>query len=116
MASRLEKIVAVIIGLLVVGYISINFIVKLPLFLIGENIALAILYSTSIYLTLKKWRWYPLYLLSLSGVNLGRVSRSVITPQGTPAKLALQHIPLLAYIALVFILAIILAYREYKEK
>ena len=97
--------------ILAAGYIGINFVAQLPLFLIGENILYAVSYSVLAYMLLRGRRVEPLYLL-LTGFNAGRVSRSVITPYGRPGPLAMQHIPLLVLILVAAVLALIASHRR----
>ncbi len=101
----------VFIALLVVGYIGINFLTKLPAFLMAQNITYAVLYALGLLL-LKK-RWGPLYLTVLAGFNAGRVSRSLISPRGEIGYLALEHIPLFTAIIIVLLLALMEAKKRY---
>lgn len=91
-------------SILIAGYILINIAVDLPLFLFLQNITYAALYAITI-LTLYR-RGDPAPLAALSLFNLGRVSRSIIGPDGSIGRLALEHIPLFTLIALVSILSI----------
>jgi len=105
----LEALDWVTLGLVVVlvaGYIGINFEADLPRFLIAENIGLAILYLVWVAAVLGGARWAYPYLLFISSFNAGRVSRSVVTPEGKPAELAREHIPLLALVLAVALLAL----------
>jgi hypothetical protein len=95
--------------ILILGYIAINFVVDLPRFLIGENLILAVAYIFILYLILtgNNRIGQPL-LLFVSAFNAGRVSRSVITPEGEAGELAIEHIPLLVLILLISIIALYL--------
>ena len=97
------KILRYLLALLVIGYIGINFIAKLPLFLIGENITYATIYAIFlIYMEKKGYEKQTLSLLAtILGFNIGRVSRSIISPTGRIEHLALQHIPLIGYLIIV---------------
>ena len=102
------KTLRYLLTLLVIGYIVINFIAKLPLFLIGENIAYATIYAVFlIYMEKKGYEKQTLSLLAtILGFNVGRVSRSIISPKGQIEYLALQHIPLIGYLIIVLAAAI----------
>lgn len=99
----IDAILTVLVAFLILGYIGINFIARLPGFLIAENISLAIAYAVTLLLHLKG-RGY-IYTASLAWFNAGRVSRSIVEATGELAPLAYQHIPLLALILLIAILA-----------
>ena len=105
-ACTLVKLEAGIIALLIIGYIAINITADLPRFLIAENIALAIAYTATLALILKGSRAAQPTALLVSAFNAGRVSRSIITPEGQIADLAKEHTPLLATILLVSIIAL----------
>ena len=105
--NLLDASLAALMALLVAGYVAINFVAELPKFLVGENIALAVFYLAALILHLKGYRpVYPLIVL-IAGFNAGRVSRSVVTPEGEPGRLALQHTPLLALVLIVALLALV---------
>lgn len=101
--NMFDALLAILIILLVVGYIGINFIAELERFLIAENIALAILYAISLWLHLEGQGY--IYTASLAWFNAGRVSRSIIEPTGEFGELAKEHVPLLALIVLVALMA-----------
>ncbi len=102
----------VLLAILIVGYIVINFTADLPRFLVGENLLLAgayILLAVLVYT--RGGAWY--YALSaIASFNAGRVSRSIVTPEGELAELAKEHVPLLSLILLVAVLAFYLGLVE----
>ncbi|MGQ4892228.1 MAG: hypothetical protein ACP6IP_07035 [Candidatus Njordarchaeia archaeon] len=102
--------------LLIVGYIGINFIAPLPPFLIGENITYAILYAFFlVYMERKGYENKTFALLAtLLGFNVGRVSRSIVSPRGEIEYLALEHIPLISYLLLVLVVVIYQLMRQEK--
>ena len=110
-AGPLDYVLAVLLALLVAGYVGINFAVDLPGFLVAENIALAVGYALALYLHVARSRGY-VYAASLAWFNAGRVSRSVVTPEGQLAELALQHLPLLALVAATGLAAALKAVEE----
>lgn len=104
--DRLVQAELALTGLLVLGYIGINLVAELPRFLIGENLALAASYLVVAWLVARgSCAGQPLMLL-LASFNAGRVSRSIVTPRGETGELALQHIPLLALILAVALIAL----------
>ena len=102
----------VLLAILIVGYIVINFTADLPRFLVGENLLLAgayILLAVLVYT--RGGAWY--YALSaIASFNAGRVSRSIVTPEGELAELAKEHVPLLLLILIVSVLAFYLGLVE----
>ncbi len=95
-----------LMGLLVVAYIGINFVADLPAFLIIENLFYAATYATGL---LFAGRPHVLDAVALiAAFNAGRVSRSVITPEG---KLFNDQPPVVAshaaLAALVFLVAVL---------
>ncbi len=109
--DALRKALLALTLILIIGYIGINFVAPLPAFLVGENLFYAASYAILAYMLWKGRRVEPLYVL-LAGFNAGRVSRSVVTPYGTPGRLAVQHIPLLALILAAAFLAVAAASRR----
>jgi len=101
-----------LLAILIVGYIVINFTADLPRFLVGENLLLAgayILLAVLVYT--RGGAWY--YALSaIASFNAGRVSRSIVTPEGELAELAKEHVPLLLLILIVSVLAFYLGLVE----
>ncbi len=94
--------------ILIAGYVGINFSADLPRFLVGENLLLAALYSAILLLIYRGSDWGQPLLLLVSAFNAGRVSRSIISPQGEIQELAKEHIPLLTLILLVSIISLYL--------
>jgi len=108
----LGRIEVALIALLIAAYIGINLGPDLPRFLIAENLTLAAAYTAVLYLILAGSQWGQPLTILLSAFNAGRVSRSIIGPRGEIGELALQHIPLLALILAVSIIALILTVRR----
>ncbi len=80
--------------LLAAGHAGIVFIVKLNLFLLVENVVLALLYTASILGVVKGFKWGYSLAAIVALFSAGRVSRSIITAAGSLGPLAIQHIPL----------------------
>ena len=112
-----DKLFLILIIMLIIGYISVNFLVKLPTFLILENISYAIAYSAIFLFELKHQGEgkHMIFLLTLLGFNIGRVSRSIISPSGLVGTLAFEHIPLLIFLFIVLVTALVKAYKTYEE-
>jgi len=97
---------------LVAAYLGIN-LVGLPLFLVVENLALAAAYAALALALARRWGRAPLIvLLFLLTFNAGRVSRSVWSPVTGWGPLALEHVPLLAYLLLLSILTAVALARQ----
>jgi len=109
----IAKLQMLLIALLIIGYISINFIADLPKFLIGENLTYTVLYSIALIALYKQYDWAQIYTILVAGFNAGRVSRSIISPRGEVEELAKEHIPLFL---LVLLIALISLYIEIKNK
>ncbi|MCE4603376.1 MAG: hypothetical protein F7B20_00205 [Aeropyrum sp.] len=75
---------------------------QLPLFIILENTAYSLLLA--IPAAVYKRPISPAFLLLASAFMAGRVSRSVVTPTGELAALAIAHAPLLASLMLIALL------------
>ncbi len=103
--------IRLLLVLLVAGYVGVNFMANLPVFLIAENLLYAFLYAVSLYLIHLNKRYSYTLASIVAAFNAGRVSRSVITPTGELAPLALSHLPLLLVIALVMVLSALRAAR-----
>lgn len=114
--DTLERILNILLVLLVLGYIGINFIAPLPPFLIGENITYAVLYGLILYLSYKNGykNTHLLALTTILGFNIGRVSRSIISPRGEIEYLALEHIPLISFLILVLVFTLVTFYNRLK--
>ncbi len=105
-------ILKILLLILIAGYIGINFFADLPLFLVGENLIFAALYSLGL-LNLNK-KPVIISLIVLSAFNAGRVSRSVIEPSGELAPIAMGHLPLLILILAVMLLLVrVLVKKQY---
>ncbi len=77
----------------------------LPLFIMVENLVYAAVLGAAALLYDRGWQVRAAAAL-VAAFSAGRVSRSVVTPVGTLGELALQHLPLLAWlIALSIVLA-----------
>ncbi len=94
----------VLAGLTALAYIGVNFVAPLPKFLIAENIVYAILYIAGLILLDRMPVESRILLAGLAGFNAGRLSRSIISPEGELMPLSRDHIPL--FILLLAILAI----------
>jgi len=95
----MRKVITVLIGLLLLMYVSITLFVPVPLFVKVQNVIYTILYPPLTYLYLK--RGWKVPLLSLVFFNAGRVSRSVIDAHGHLHPRAWEHLPLLILILLI---------------
>ena len=96
--------------LLIVGYLAINLVADLPKFLIIQNLVYAIAYSLLLYLTwTSSHNYYYYFAFSfLAAFNAGRVSRSIIGPDGTIMDLAVEHVPLFTWVLAVGLLSLYL--------
>ncbi|MCE4628228.1 MAG: hypothetical protein F7C34_03665 [Desulfurococcales archaeon] len=112
MRVGLVHVEAALIALLIIAYLAINLVADLPRFLIGENLALALAYAASLTLILRGYSAGQPLTLFVSAFNAGRVSRSIVSPRGEVQELALQHVPLLALILLVSIIALVVLARR----
>ncbi len=112
--ETLKKALNILLALLVLGYIGINFVASLPAFLIGENITYAVLYGLILFLSYRNGykNTYLLALTTILGINIGRVSRSIISPRGEVEYLALEHIPLISFLVLVLVTTLVIFYRR----
>ena len=109
----ITKALQIILLLLAIGYLAINFITPLPMFLMGENILYAILYTLAFYqIAIKENKRWLIYLTSISAFNMGRVSRTLIEPTGEIPKLSLAHVPLFSVILIVFVLSLLLSLKN----
>ena len=107
----LTNLVKTLLLLLVAGYLGINFFQRLPPFLVLENIVYSLLYLTCLTILVKKGRVGGVITLAIVSFNAGRVSRSIITPTGELARLALAHVPLLTLLLVLVLLVTILSIR-----
>lgn len=94
MAAR-AAILRILVALAIVAYVGVNFIAPLPRFLIAENLVYAMLYLVGLAALKSRPVESRLLLAGLAGFNAGRVSRSIIGPEGELMPLARDHIPLL---------------------
>lgn len=101
-----DKLLRALVALLALSYLGINLAAPLPRFLVAENIVLAAAYTAALIGLLKGMRKSSAYLVLLAGFNAGRVSRSIVSPTGELGGLAAEHVPLLALILLVALLAL----------
>ena len=108
MQVSLVNVEVALIIVLIAAYIAINVFADLPRFLVAENIALALAYAASLVLILRGNSAGQPLTLFVSAFNAGRVSRSIVSPRGEIQELAVQHIPLLALILLVSIIALVI--------
>ena len=96
--------------LLAAGYIAVDAMLPLPRFLFYENIVYAVVYALLGFLYARGRRVEPIYAL-VAGFNAGRVSRTVVTPEGAAGALAVQHVPLLALLLVAGVLAVLSSYQ-----
>lgn len=101
-----DKLLRALVALLIIAYLGINLVAPLSRFLVVENLVLAATYTGALIGLLKKMRKASVYLVLLAGFNAGRVSRSIVSPTGELGRLAAEHVPLLALILLVALLAL----------
>jgi hypothetical protein len=99
---------------LIIGYIVINFFADLSGFLIAENISLAIIYIILLVMIVEKGGVWFFATSTIASFNAGRVSRSVITPEGEAGELAKEHVPLLSLILLIVVLSFYLGLIYYQ--
>jgi hypothetical protein len=92
--------------LAIIGFVTINFIAELPGFLVAENLTYAVLFTLS--LVFSDGKGGQLLSLLLSMFAAGRVSRSIISPDGKVMDLAAEHIPLEVHLLFIGILSWIL--------
>jgi len=101
----MEKILAVLLLLLAVGYLGIN-LVGLPPLLVAENVVLAVVYGAFAWLVMRRpSRGVHAALLLVAAFNAGRVSRTLWSPVGGFGGLAVEHVPLFIYLLVVAVLA-----------
>lgn len=93
---------------LIIGYVAINFVAPLPLFLIVENLVYSVLYATFLVALARRDDVGALGLAALSSFNAGRVSRSIITPRGEITDMALAHMPLFILLLTLLVLSLCL--------
>ncbi|HIQ24268.1 MAG TPA: hypothetical protein EYH50_04385 [Pyrodictium delaneyi] len=101
-----DRLLKIFVALLALSYLGINLVAPLPRFLVAENLLLAAAYTAALTGLLKRREKTNVYLVLLAGFNAGRVSRSIVSPTGELGRLAAEHIPLLALILLVALLAL----------
>ena len=111
-----DKLLKVLIALLALSYLGINLVAPLPRFLVAENIVLAVAYAAALAGLLRGVESTYAYLVLLAGFNAGRVSRSIVSPTGELGRLAVEHVPLLALILLVALLALHETLKALKRK
>ncbi|MDT7888671.1 MAG: hypothetical protein RQ885_06815 [Desulfurococcales archaeon] len=112
--SRLAVIF--LVSLLIIGFLGIVFLIPLPLFLVLENIVVALLLAIGLLLTIKDLR-IGLYLLSIvSLVYSGRISRSVISPTGSLLPLWEAHLAVVILLIALGILSMVVLARSSGNK
>jgi hypothetical protein len=97
--------------LLALGHVGINFGADLPRFLVAENLVLAAIYLAGVAGLLRGSRVAALVAGLVAVYSAGRVSRSIVSPEGQLGELWLQHIPLLALDLAVGLLGVYLGCR-----
>ncbi len=90
--------------LLVLIYGAANILLNIPTFLKVENFLYILLYPALTYLYLKKNLSGP--LIALAFFNAGRISRTIVTPEGNLHDMAFNHIPVFALLLMLGFLAI----------
>jgi len=107
----MRRLLIALLVLLTVAYLGIN-AVGLPPLLVAENLALAAAYAALALALARRWSRTLIILLFLLAFNAGRVSRSVWSPTTGWAPLALEHVPLLAYLLILSILTAVALARQ----
>ena len=108
----MRRLLIALLVLLTAAYLGIN-AVGLPPLLVAENLALAAAYAALALALARRWsRTSLIILLFLLAFNAGRVSRSVWSPTTGWAPLALEHVPLLAYLLILSILTAVALARQ----
>lgn len=104
--------VRVLSVILAVGFIAINIVTPLPLFMVIENITLSILLIGGTILTMGK-RNLGLSILAISSLYYsGRISRSVVTPAGTLAPLWEAHVPVFIALVILGVISIAMLFKS----
>ena len=117
MSDKGLRILLVLSGLAVLAYVGVNFVAPLPRFLVFENIVMAVLTGATAYMAAYKRDTAYLPVLSLiAGFGAGRMSRSVIQPDGSLAPLARDHAGMLLLLLAIAVLSAYYSYRELKER
>jgi len=99
--------------LLAAGHVGIIFAVSLPPFLVAENVVLAAVYVSGAVLYLVRGLRGAVLAAGLVAVfGAGRVSRSIVSPEGVLGDMWLQHVPLLAADLAVGLLGVALGCRR----
>ncbi len=112
MAGPLGYLWAGLTLLLALGHVGIIFVSELPEFLVAENIVLAAIYAAGAVMYLLRDSCTAALAAGLVAVfSAGRVSRSIVSPEGMLGELWLQHIPLLALDLAVGLLGVYLGCR-----
>jgi len=111
-AGLLGKLWAALALLLAAGHVGIIFATELPGFLVAENVVLAAIYLLGAVLYLARGAAAAALAAGVVAVfSAGRVSRSIVSPEGGLGELWVQHIPLLALDLAVGLLGIYLGCR-----
>ncbi len=88
---------------LVLIYGAANILLNIPTFLKVENFLYILLYPAFTYLYLEKKLSGP--LIALAFFNSGRISRTIITPEGQFHEMAFSHFPVFALLLILGLLA-----------
>ena len=105
-----HKDVLIVFGVFTaIGYLVITIFIPIPTFIKYENILYSTLYILFTYIAIK---FSKVPLISLIFFNVGRISRSIITPYGEIAEMAREHMPLLLFLVLYGLYVSYLIWRE----
>ncbi len=91
--------------ILIAVYGAAIFFLNIPLFLKLENFLYIILYPLFTYLHLKKNVSGP--LVALAFFNAGRISRTILTPDGRFHEMAFNHAPVFVLLVMLGVLALL---------
>ncbi len=100
--------------ILIIGFLFINFITSLPLFLVCENLIIASLLTIGLILYFKKFRISSYILLITSLIYSGRISRSVISPEGNLQPLWEPHLIVVILLMILGFLSVKTLYKHDK--
>ncbi len=90
---------------LVLIYGAANVILNIPTFLRMENLLYMLLYPFFTYLHTSRSISGP--LIALAFFNAGRISRTLITPEGQLHEVAFSHVPVFALAILIGFMAML---------
>ena len=117
MSDKGLKILLGLSALAILAYIGVNFVAPLPKFLVAENVFMAVLIGAAAYMA--AYKRDPAYLPVLSLIaafGAGRMSRSVIQPDGSLAPLARDHAGMLLLLLAIAVLSAYYAFQNLKRR